>query len=198
MQLGLDSRAAWVFDMDGTLTEAMHDFEALRLALGLPADQPILEALTKLPPEEAAPKRALLEELELELAAQARVAEGAVELLEALLRRSRPFGILTRNSRRNVEVTLGASGLAHYFEETFVVTRDDGPPKPHPRGLEVLFARWQVEPQRGVMVGDYLYDLQAGRAAGCLAVYVDASREFRYREEADLTFGSLLEMIEHL
>ncbi|MEY4949417.1 MAG: hypothetical protein RL698_1628, partial [Pseudomonadota bacterium] len=39
----------WIFDLDGTLTVAMHDFDAIRTALDLPTGRPILEALAELP-----------------------------------------------------------------------------------------------------------------------------------------------------
>ena len=39
----------WIFDLDGTLTIAVHDFDAIRDELGLPAGEPILEAMSKLP-----------------------------------------------------------------------------------------------------------------------------------------------------
>ncbi len=44
----LRQRDCWIFDMDGTLTIANHDFEAIRAELDLPPDRPILEALAEL------------------------------------------------------------------------------------------------------------------------------------------------------
>lgn len=64
----------WVFDMDGTLTIAVHDFAAIRRALDIPADDDILHHLAALPAEQAAPKRAWLLEHERELAYAARPA----------------------------------------------------------------------------------------------------------------------------
>ena len=34
-----------VFDLDGTLTVAIHDFESIKRTLDLPTDKPILESL---------------------------------------------------------------------------------------------------------------------------------------------------------
>ncbi|HIN00314.1 MAG TPA: HAD family hydrolase, partial [Deltaproteobacteria bacterium] len=34
-------RKYWIFDLDGTLTVAVHDFNAIRNELGIPAGQPI-------------------------------------------------------------------------------------------------------------------------------------------------------------
>jgi phosphoglycolate phosphatase-like HAD superfamily hydrolase len=41
------------------------------------------------------------------------------------------------------------------------------------------------------MVGDYLYDLQAGRAAGTATVHVDPSGRFAFAEHADVQVPSL-------
>lgn len=42
-QLNLSQCRAFIFDLDGTLTLAVHDFEAIRRSLGIPAGVPILE-----------------------------------------------------------------------------------------------------------------------------------------------------------
>lgn len=54
----------WVFDMDGTLTIAVHDFAAIRVALAIPAEDDILTHLAALPADEAAAKHAWLLEHE--------------------------------------------------------------------------------------------------------------------------------------
>lgn len=43
----------WIFDMDGTLTIAKHDFDAIKRELEIPLDTDILTSLSKLPVEEA-------------------------------------------------------------------------------------------------------------------------------------------------
>ena len=50
----------WVFDMDGTLTIAVHDFAAIREALSIPAEDDILTHLAALPADESAAKHAWL------------------------------------------------------------------------------------------------------------------------------------------
>ena len=50
----------WVFDMDGTLTVAVHDFAAIRRALDIPAQADILEYLAALPEQEATARHAWL------------------------------------------------------------------------------------------------------------------------------------------
>ena len=163
----------WVFDMDGTLTIAVHDFAAIREALSIPAEEDILTHLAALPADESAAKHAWLLEHERDLAQGSRPAPGAVELVRELAGRGYRLGILTRNARELAHVTLEAIGLADCFAEADVLGRDEAPPKPHPGGLLKLAEAWDISPSRMVMVGDYRFDLDCGRAAGTRTVLVN-------------------------
>ena len=163
----------WVFDMDGTLTVAVHDFAAIRVALNIPAEDDILTHLAALPADEAAAKHAWLLEHERDLAIASKPADGAVELVRELAGRGYRLGILTRNARELAHVTLEAIGLADCFPVEHVLGRDEAPPKPHPGGLLKLADAWDVAPARMVMVGDYRFDLDCGRAAGTRTVLVN-------------------------
>nr|MBP9961626.1 HAD family hydrolase [Pseudomonas sp.] len=142
----------WVFDMDGTLTVAVHDFAAIREALDIPAEDDILTHLAALPAEEAAAKHAWLLEHERDLAIASRPATGAVELVRELVARDCQLGILTRNARELAHVTLEAIGLADCFPVQSILGRDEAPPKPHPGGLLKLAEAWDVSPNEMVMV----------------------------------------------
>ena len=163
----------WVFDMDGTLTVAVHDFAAIRVALNIPAEDDILTHLAALPADEAAAKHAWLLEHERDLAIASKPADGAVELVRELAGRGYRLGILTRNARELAHVTLEAIGLADCFPVEHILGRDEAPPKPHPGGLLKLADAWDVAPARMVMVGDYRFDLYCGRAAGTRTVLVN-------------------------
>ncbi|WP_231422588.1 HAD family hydrolase [Pseudomonas sp. Leaf59] len=163
----------WVFDMDGTLTVAVHDFAAIRVALGIPPEDDILTHLAGLPADIAAAKHAWLLAHERELALASTAAEGAVALVRELAQRGYRLGILTRNARELAHVTLAAIGLADCFAVADVLGREDAPPKPQPGGLLKLAAAWGVAPGEMVMVGDYRFDLDCGRAAGTRTVLVN-------------------------
>lgn len=177
--------------MDGTLTVAVHDFDAIRAELGLEPKKPILEQLAVLPESRARELFVRLDALELELARKARAAEGADRLLESLVARGARLGILTRNSHVNALETLRCCGLARFFVPDCVVGREAAAPKPDPQGIHQLLARWNAEPGSAVMVGDYRFDLLAGRAAGAVTVYVDPERAFPFAEHADVSVDSL-------
>ncbi|QXI47256.1 HAD family hydrolase [Pseudomonas anuradhapurensis] len=163
----------WVFDMDGTLTVAVHDFAAIRVALDIPAEHDILTHLAALPADEAAAKHAWLLEHERDLAVASRAATGAVELVRELAERGCRLGILTRNARELARVTLEAIGLADCFPVEHILGRDEAAPKPSPDGLLKIASAWGVAPHELVMVGDYRFDLDCGRAAGARTVLVN-------------------------
>ena len=191
-------RRHWVFDLDGTLTVAVHDFAAIRSELCIPPGSDILGHLESLPKVESKTLHERLQQIELELAHRTEAALGAAALIEELYTRDIRLGILTRNTRDNALRTLDLIGLGGYFEYAHVLGRDEALPKPDPDGLHRLAALWGASPNEMVMVGDYLYDLQAGRSAGTLTVHVDVSREFRWPDFADITIESLQEMAVYL
>ena len=163
----------WVFDMDGTLTVAVHDFPAIKRALNIPQEEDILHHLAALPETEAQAKHAWLLEHERELAIGSQAAPGAVALVRALHARGCRLGILTRNAHELALLTLAAIGLGDCFASTDVIGRGEAIPKPDPDGLLQLAERWGVAPSRLVMVGDYRFDLDCARAAGAHGVLVN-------------------------
>lgn len=196
--MDLSKRAHWIFDMDGTLTVAIHDFDAIRRELALPEGRPILEEIALRPEPEASELFLRLDRIELELAQRACASEGAAALLETLGARSARLGILTRNSHANALETLRVCGLERFFDPACVVGREAAVPKPDPGGIRKLLGDWRAAPAEAVMVGDYRYDLLAGRAAGTATVYVDTSGEFPFAEIADVSVRSLVELIDAL
>lgn len=184
--------------MDGTLTEAMHDFDAMRAELSLPVGVPILEALAALKPEDAQEKHRQLDAMELRMASDATPQPGCIELLDALVANGSKVGILTRNGKIIAEATLRACRIDHYFDDKTIVSRDCCEPKPHPAGVLQLLELWNAEPNEAVMVGDYLFDLEAGRRAGVASVHLDVSAQYAWPEMTDLGVSSLEELQSHI
>lgn len=167
-----DSRH-WVFDMDGTLTEPVHDFSLIRRELGIPPEADILQHLAGLPAPHAAEGHAWLMQHERALAAVATPASGAVALVHALHDAGCRLGILTRNARELAQVTLAAIGLEQCFAADEIVGRWEVEPKPSPAGLRFFVERWAVDPSAMRMVGDHYYDLATAQAAGVPGVLVN-------------------------
>ena len=184
--------------MDGTLTLGIHDFEAIRATLDLPAGAPILESLRRLPTDIATVKHKQLREIELDIAQKATIQPGAQALLELLIDQGKQIGILTRNGKDIAHATLKACGLTDFFEPTLVLSRDCHAPKPEPDGILALLNRWQSAPADAVMVGDYKFDLMAGKRAGTATVYIDNTGEFMWSDHADYGVRSLKAVVDWL
>lgn len=163
----------WVFDLDGTLTRAAHDFALIRRELDIPPGADILAYLAALPAAQSRAKHDWLMRHERALAEAARAAPGAVALVRALHAQGCRLGILTRNARPLADVTLRVIGLGGVFAMDHIVGRDEAPPKPAPDGLHYFLHRWQVPAEHVVMVGDYRFDLECGRAAGTHTLLVN-------------------------
>ncbi len=170
-----------VFDLDGTLVLQRIDFEALRRDLGLPSGTPILEAMADLP--DAAWH--VLDRHERDAAALAELLPGVVEFLTRLDGLGVPRAVLTRNSRAAAEVSLARCGLTGFAA---VLSREDAPFKPDPGGLLRLAAAWGLAPAELLMVGDFVYDVRCGRAAGARTALLTHGRDLPFAADADLCF----------
>lgn len=191
-------RNHWIFDLDGTLTVSAHDFEHIRRELGLAPETPILEALHAMPAAEAAPLWEQLNELEFYYAGKASVMQGAEDLLQKLHQNGRQLAILTRNTMPVVRHTLQACRLEHFFPVEHILDRDACIPKPSPDGVRWLLDFWHAEADDSVMVGDYLYDLEAGKAANVATIHVDTRGNGDWSEYTDIRVEGLGEIIEYL
>jgi HAD superfamily hydrolase (TIGR01509 family) len=186
---------AVIFDMDGTLTEPVLDFDAIRAEIGIPEGVPILEHLTAVGEAERARAEAIMLRHEREAIARATLADGCADLLGRLRGMEIPMSILTRNVREVVETF----ARMFAFEFHAVYTREDGPPKPSPHGALLLCEAMGVDPAATLAVGDYKYDVIAGRDAGCRTVLVDrdglAAHELVEWGSPDLVVKSLRELL---
>ncbi len=191
----LANKKHWLFDMDGTLTHAVHDFEAIKVQLDIPAGKPILESLAALPADIAAKKHQLLDEIEFEIAELATAQAGSAELLQTLTNQGCNVGIVTRNGKDIAKATLKACSLDHFFTDDNIIGRDCAAPKPAPDGVALLLSRWNAAATDGVMIGDYLYDLVAGREAGTATVHFDVVDRGTWPEWTDHKIGSLNELL---
>ena len=173
-----------VFDLDGTLVSQEIDFEAIRRELGLPPRTPLLEALDQLPVDERPRAMDVLARHEELAAATAKLHDGVAEFVTWLEGKAVRRAVLSRNSRRSVSAVLARVRL----EFDPIVSRDDAPYKPSPHGLWQICKAWQVAPSEVLMIGDYIFDIQAGRSAGTRTALVTHGKQWPFVELADVTF----------
>jgi len=191
----LKSKQCWIFDMDGTLTVPVHDFSYIRSELAIPPDEDILTHIHGLAEADAVARHARLWEIEKELAQLAVASAGALDLLSFLYEAGARLGILTRNDREIAQLTLETIGAAVFFLPEDIIGRAEAAPKPHPGGVLLLLGNWDAEPDQAVVVGDYLYDLQAGRSAGATTVHLARPDGQLWPDYADLTVATLAELL---
>jgi hydrogenase expression/formation protein HypE len=167
---------AVIFDFDGTLTHpGAIDFPAIKRAIGCPPDQYILEWIRALPlgaGREAAERT--LERFELEAADASAPNAGAEELVHGLRKHGLAVGVLTRNGRSSVDRALARFTTLTPDDFDVIITRDDGDiaPKPAPDGVLHAAAAMAVPPEETLVVGDFLLDMRAGRAAGAVTSHL--------------------------
>ncbi|HEY5314833.1 MAG TPA: HAD family hydrolase [Pirellulales bacterium] len=178
-----------VFDLDGTLVDSGLDFDQMRREMRLADDVPLLEALAEMEPAEAQRCWQILKEHEQAGADRAVTMAGVESFLAALERWGIHRAVVTRNSREMAVAVL--ERLAIRFE--LVWGREDGPVKPDPAAIAAICRTWQLPPERVAIIGDYRFDLEAGRAAGIHTVLYLAGREpaeISYLDLADRTLAS--------
>lgn len=167
--------SAVLFDFDGTLTRpGLLDFAAIRAATGCPTGLGLLEYLSGI--EDQAERRrreAILVDAEMEAAGRAEPGEGAEALVAYLRERGVPQAIITRNAEETVRRSLERFGGAHMDDFALVVTRDTPvSPKPFPDGVLYAAERLGVLPTELLVIGDHAMDVEAGRRAGALTMFL--------------------------
>jgi len=166
---------AVLFDFDGTLTRpGALDFAALKREVGCPTDRLVLEWIEALPAgAQRTAALSALERFELAGAAEAEANEGAEDLVRRLHALGLKVAVLTRNGRLAVERALGRFSLLGADDFDVLITRDDDvAPKPSPEGVSRAAAAMGVLAEETLVVGDFLLDMQAGRAAGAVTAYL--------------------------
>ena len=209
---------AVLFDMDGTLVETDIDFPLMKremLALGerygIPASElqgldilGVVDGVAARLQEQGRATEAdrvrqeafdRLEAIELVHCRDARPIPGATELLHALREAGLKVGIVTRNCRSGVRLSLERTGIS----ADVLLTRDDViRTKPHPDHLHQALETLGVRPEEAVMVGDHWMDIQGGKAAGTRTIgFLRPSRprDLFDKVAPDLVITSLTELI---
>ena len=213
-----DGVRAVLFDMDGTLVDTNIDFalmkrEALAIAdrYGVPMDEvrdldilSIIErTVARLREESRADEADLvertanerLEEIEIGFCANALLVPHTLELLHRLRELKIGIGIVTRNSRRAVLLSMERTGV---FSDV-LLTRDDVPlTKPDPDHLLRALDLLHVPPEESLIIGDHWMDVQAGHAAGTRTIGFlrpDRPENFFDKVHPDLVIRDLGELI---
>jgi len=162
---------AVLFDFDGTLSKpGALDFPRLKKEIGCPPDVPVLEFIEGLPvPRQQERFLSVLEQFEMAAAVRSEPNPGAEDLIAYLRARKIGVGLITRNRLLCIQRALENFNALDISDFDVVISRET-PVDIKPSGDGILLAArtLNVEVQQVLMVGDYIFDIQAGQAAGCM------------------------------
>ncbi len=181
---------AIIFDMDGTITEPVFDFDAIR--------QEVLEATGYSGDIETYPKKErdiawqIIMRHEHNAAQNQAVKPGTHDFLERCRNNRIPCGLLTLNCRKNVDTLLQKFDLS--FD--IIITREHENPKPHPAPVLEMTKQWGIHPQDTLLVGDFIHDIQCGRSAGTKTCFFANPGHRDFTHEADITVKSMHELMQ--
>ncbi len=182
-----------IFDMDGTLTLANVDLVAVNREIGLPEGEPILEYIAGIDEPRRSAAMKTLEKYEARAAETSRLNAGVVKVLEHLRKKGIKTALLTRNSRRSVDILLKRHNL--HFD--MIVTREDAPPKPSPHPVKLISERLGIDPEDLLVVGDVHFDIFSGKAAGAQTAFLSNGRKLGVVDRsADYCINELSELID--
>ena len=92
-------------------------------------------------------------------------------VLEILMKRKVPCLVVSSKKTAVVKRNLAAQNLVAFFEE--IIGSDAvSHYKPHPEGINKVVTQYQFDPTRTIMVGDAIFDIQMGKAAGVKTIAV--------------------------
>lgn len=181
---------AVLFDMDGTLTEPLLDYPAIKAEMGI-GNSPIIEGLAALPASRRAAAQAILHRYEAQAADHSTLNPGCAELLAWLERHQIPTALITRNSSLSMQTVV----RKHSLPIKILISRDDCVHKPNPAPLRLAMRRLGMTPRPDVwMVGDGPYDIEAAIAAGVVPVWISHGRERPFEAAPGVSVTGLPEL----
>jgi HAD superfamily hydrolase (TIGR01549 family) len=150
----------------------------------------IIEGINSLPEGERRKAWEIVERMEVEAAETAFIHPEAIELFDWMDARGLKRGIITRNCRASIDVIVRRIG----HDLGVIIAREDAEPKPAPNGVLLALDRLGVEPEDTFMVGDFAFDIEAGKTAGCRTIFLRTRKFSKLEVNADFEVRSLLEI----
>jgi hydrogenase expression/formation protein HypE len=170
---------AVLFDFDGTLTKpGALNFPLLKETIGCPAESPVLEFIENLPSRSQRDEAsAVLARFEKEAAAISKPNPGAQDLIHYLRSKNLAVGIITRNTILSIKRSLKNFKDIDLSAFDVIISRET-PVQIKPSGDGIILAAemLNIDAKQMLMVGDYIFDIHAGQAAGCITVLINYNK----------------------
>jgi len=176
---------ALIFDLDGTLVTSTLDFVQIRRELGCSAEDDVLEFVEQLGGREREEAHEIIHRHEVRDAEASEWLPGAQAFIHECHAHQIPLAIVTRNSdfSSRLKIARNQIPISH------LVTRENSRPKPDPSALQEIARSFSMEPGEMMMVGDYRYDLEAGRNAKMQTCLINFESLPDYAHLADYRFS---------
>ena len=174
----------FIFDLDGTLVTSSLDFTLIKAEIECPDHEDVLTYIKHLSDEQRVWAMDIVHRHEREDAESCEWIAGAEDFIEACRVRDIPMAILTRNSAFSSQIKIERNQIPI----SYLVTRECSKPKPDPTALYDIANRFELPTQHMMMVGDYRYDLEAGRNADMPTCLINFDQLPDYAELADVAF----------
>ena len=186
---------AFLLDWDGVLADTRLDFAPLRQKYFGGRRVPLLEAVLAMAESDRAEVMAEIYRIEMEGAASATAVDGAKSLIGWLAEAKKPWAVISRNCRDSILLAAEQCGIVL---PSVTLSREDPCVKPDPGALKLAAERLGAALTGCVMVGDFVYDLQAARNAGIPSVLVRKKTGVDWEAEADFAYDTVGDFVEDL
>ncbi|PHT85508.1 Haloacid dehalogenase-like hydrolase domain-containing protein [Capsicum annuum] len=183
-----------VFDMDGTLTVPVIDFQAMyRAVLGHdeyvavksknPSGIDILHHIESWIPDKQKKAYQVIADFEKQGLDHLQIMPGASELCSFLDSRNIRRGLITRNVKDAVDLFHQRFGVKF----SPALSREYRPYKPDPAPLLHICSTWEIQPNEVMMIGDSLKDdVACGKRAGAFTCLLDETGRYDAPEYANV------------
>lgn len=180
---------AVIFDMDGTLTIPTLNFDKIRQQLNLP-DGDLAEEIPKLPVAQQKHAWDVIIQHEQQAELDQALQPGFMSFYQRLRQQGLTVAMVTRNLQNS------ADALCRKFALDFdlILTREFEFIKPHPGPILHILDKFGLKPQRTLMVGDYIHDLECGTAAGTKTCFFHNPGTEDFSAHADFTVTRMTQL----
>ena len=171
---------AVAFDLDGTITKTQIQFAPYKKRIGCKRG----DVLTYIKKQDLDRQQALydiLDEYEYEIEKDCTLNDGFLDIMDFLNERDIKTGIITRASRHHAIQVIQKLGIPI----TEVIGREETEPKPSGKPLIHLSALLKIPLHKMICVGDFLWDVLAGKNAHVTTVLLATEASQKYSHLSD-------------
>jgi HAD superfamily hydrolase (TIGR01509 family) len=182
---------AVAFDLDGTIIRTSVAFSPFRKRIGC-IEGDVLNYINSRGKEEREVLYSILDEYELCIQNDCTLNNGFEELIDFLTINKIKTGIITRSTKRHAIAVADKLSIPI----STIIGRDTTTPKPSGEPLQLFSSMLNVPLSRMLFVGDFMWDILAGKNAGVKTVFLVKDVVPEFASQADYIIHNLREVID--